>query len=96
MVVVIFIQLYNQNSHFSYSAALCSDPPTIVNGMMTFSGNSVNDTATYSCNSGFELIGDSTMMCTQNDANSAEFLVISPPVCRREYFIKLEPFSIVK
>ena len=70
------------------SAALCSDPPAIVNGMRTFSGNSVGDTATYSCNIGFELIGDSTTTCTQLDANSgAEFPAVPPPECRREYFI---------
>jgi len=51
--------------------------------MTSFTGNSVNDTATYTCNSGFELIGDATTTCTQVDAN---FAVFSPQVqfCRRE------------
>ena len=72
----------------SSSVALCSDPPTIVNGMRTFSGNSVNDTATYSCNSSFELIGDATTTCTAAaDGNSATFLPVPPPTCRREYCI---------
>ena len=66
-----------------FPAALCSDPVNIDNGMVTFTGNSIGDTATYSCNSGFELIGGATTTCTAVDANSAEF---SPqrPVCRRE------------
>ena len=57
--------------------------------MRTFSGNSVGDTATYSCNTGFELIGDSTTMCTQIEANSAEFPVVPPPECRREYCMNI-------
>ena len=65
------------------SAALCTDPVDIVNGMVTFTGNSIGDTATYTCNSGFELIGDATTTCTQVDANSAVFQP-AVPVCRRE------------
>ena len=68
----------------SYSAALCFDPVTIDNGMVTSTGASVGDTATYTCNLGFELIGDATTTCTQVDANSAAF-VPQPPVCRREF-----------
>ena len=75
--------------HFSCSAALCSDPPVIMNGMRTFDGNSVGDTATYSCDTGFELIGDSTTMCTQIDANFAEFPAVPPPECRREYCMNI-------
>ena len=56
---------------------------------MTFNGNSVGNTTTYSCNTGFELIGDSTTICTQIDANSAEFPVVPPPECRREYFMNI-------
>ena len=54
-----------------------------MNGTVTFTGNSVGDTATYTCNSGFELIGTATATCTQVDANSAAFLPV-PPVCRHE------------
>ena len=69
------------SSHISYSAALCDDPPEIMNGMVTFTGNSVGDTATYSCDSGFELIGGATTTCTQVNESSATF---PPPECRRE------------
>ena len=65
---------------------MCSDPVGIANGMVTFTGNSVGDTATYTCNSGFELIGSATATCIQVNGNSAAFSPV-PPVCRREYFI---------
>ena len=51
--------------------------------MMIFFGNSVGDTATYSCNSGFELIGGDTTTCIQVDANSTAFTPAAPE-CRRE------------
>ena len=70
--------------HHSCSAALCPDPADIVNGMMTFTGNSVGDTATYNCNLGFELIGNTFITCTQVDMNIATF-ASAAPVCRREY-----------
>ena len=70
--------------HHSYSAALCPDPADIVNGMVMFTGNFVGDTATYTCNSGFELIGNASTTCTQVDVNSASFFSAAP-VCRREY-----------
>ena len=66
------------------SAALCPDPVDIVNGMVTFTGNSVGDTASYTCNSDFELIGGATTTCTLVDVNTAVFTP-DPPVCRREY-----------
>ena len=69
----------------SCSAALCPDPDGIDNGMRTFTGNSVGDTATYTCNSGFELIGDPVTTCTAAmDGNSATFPPVPPPECRRE------------
>ena len=65
----------------------CPDPIDIVNGMVIFTGNFVGDTATYTCNSGFELIGDEMTTCTQVDANSATFQPAAP-VCRRECLAK--------
>ena len=67
----------------SSSVALCADPADIVNGMVTFTGNSVGDTATYTCNAGFELVGSATTTCTQVDVNTAAFSP-EPPVCSRE------------
>ncbi len=68
----------------SCSAALCPDPPAIVNGMVTISGNSVGDTATYTCDPSFELIRGATTTCTLVDVNTAIFSP-NPPSCRREY-----------
>ncbi len=67
-----------------YSAALCEDPVTIDNGMVTFNDNSVGAMATYTCDSGFELIGNATTTCTLVNMNSADFQP-TPPSCRREY-----------
>ena len=75
-------QLYHLDEFCS--AALCPDLPAIVNGMVTISGNSVGDTATYTCDPGFELIGVTTTTCTQVDVNTAVFST-NPPSCTREY-----------
>ena len=64
--------------------ALCLDLVDIEFGMVAFTGNSIGDTATYSCNPGFELIGEATTTCTLVDAYSA-ILQPAPPFCRREY-----------
>ncbi len=66
-----------------YSAALCDNQVDIDNGMATFTGNSIGDVATYTCNVGFELIGNGTATCTLVDMDSAEFQP-APPSCRRE------------
>ena len=67
-----------------YSAALCPDPDDIDNGMVTFTGSSIGDTATYSCDLDFVLIGGATTTCTLVDANSAAFQP-APPSCGCEY-----------
>ena len=74
--------------HIYFCTALCPDPVDPVNGMVTFTRNSINDTATYSCNMGFELVGSSTVTCTQVDVNSAAFSPV-PPVCRRKQCINV-------
>ena len=78
------INYYVHYLHSSCSAALCPDPAAIVNGMRTFTGISVGDTATYTCDSGFELIGVTTITCTEVDVITVAFSP-APPVCRREY-----------
>ena len=69
--------------HESCSAALCPGLVDIDNGMMTSTGNSIGDTATYTCDMGFELIGSVTTTCTRVDVNFAIFKP-APPSCRRE------------
>ena len=60
--------------------ALCDEPVDIDNGTVTFNGTLVGDMATYTCDSGFELIGDATRTCTLVNIDSAEFLP-APPSC---------------
>ena len=62
------------------SAVLCPDPADRANGMGTFTGNSFDDTVTYTCITGFELIGNVSIMCAEVDMNSAAFSPAAP-VC---------------
>ena len=81
---LLSVHQLNQSDE-SFSAALCPDPDGIVNGMVTFTGNSVGDTANYTCDPGFELIGDAMTTCTAAmDGNSASFPSVPPPECRRK------------
>ena len=49
--------------------------------MVTVMGRSVGDTASYTCNDGFELIGSMSVTCTSDGTWSDE-----PPMCRRKQF----------
>ena len=62
--------------------------------MVTFTGNSVGDTATYTCDPGFELIGTATTTCIQVDVNTVEFSP-DPPACMREYYYYYKPLLTV-
>ena len=88
--LIVDMYSFTSLSHTSSSAALCPNPPALANAMVTFTGNSVNDTATYTCNSGFELCGDPTTTCTAAlDWNFASFPAVPPPECKREYFLNI-------
>lgn len=64
---------------------MCPDPIGPANGGVTFTGNSVGDTVTYACDTGFELIGIAVTTCTQAiDGNTASF-ESAAPTCRRKY-----------
>ena len=87
--------MHNNTFFNSCSAALCPDPRNISNGIVTFTNNSVNGTATYSCNSGFELIGEATTTCTVMNMNSATFQPV-PPSCRGEHVLYTEePCTVI-
>ena len=64
------------------SIALCPDLSDPANGMVSMTGNSAGNAATYTCDAGYELIGSKTVTCmddgTWNDG---------PPMCRRKQFI---------
>ena len=65
--------------------------------MVAVTGNSVGDTATYSCDLGFELIGGAITTCAELGMNSAAFLP-APPSCSREYtdyiFLKMAAYQV--
>ena len=62
--------------------ALCEDPPEIVSGTVTPTGNSVGDTTTYSCDPGFNVVGTTTLICQQVSTSTAEWMP-DPPTCER-------------
>ena len=49
-----------------------------VNGMVMMTGNSIGDTATYSCNQGYELVGAEILTCLSIGAQWSDF----PPECK--------------
>ena len=65
---------------FILSVALCPTLGNPANGMVALSGTSVGDTAAYTCNDGFELVGAPLLNC-QADGTWDD----SPPMCRREF-----------
>ena len=61
------------------SLALCPDLVDPVNGMVMMTGNSVGDTATYSCNDGYSLSGVDMVTC-EDDGEWSDPLPICVPV----------------
>ena len=57
-----------------FVSALCPDP-SVADAMTTVTGNSVGDTATFTCDSGFELSGSATVTCT----------IVDEEDCRRKW-----------
>ena len=53
--------------------ATCDAPAAPANGGVTSTGNNVGATATYSCDSGYDLIGDATATCTDNGDGTGSF-----------------------
>ena len=60
---------------FSCLLALCSHPSAPTNGEVNVTGTSIGDIATYTCNVGFELIGNATATCIKDpSSNNASFV----------------------
>ena len=57
----------------------CPDLENPANGAVTVNGMNPGDTATYTCISGYELVGADTLTCGSDGMWSPE-----PPMCRRE------------
>uniref|UniRef100_A0A8D2Q1E1 Sushi, von Willebrand factor type A, EGF and pentraxin domain containing 1 n=1 Tax=Varanus komodoensis TaxID=61221 RepID=A0A8D2Q1E1_VARKO len=64
----------------------CGVPPPLENGIYTAEDFVAGSTVTYQCNSGYYLLGDSRMLCT----NSGSWTVISPS-CLGEFMNKIDP-----
>ena len=45
---------------------------------MTVGGNNIGDTATYTCDPGFDLVGDGTATCTDAGDGTASFQPDAP------------------
>ena len=59
----------------------CADPGAPDNGGVEVSGDDLGDTATYTCDTGYNLVGEAEATCTEaDDGNSASFKP-DPPVC---------------
>ena len=59
-MIIIYLMLF---------VAACPAPPQLVNGNSTTTGGSpstAGDTATYTCDPGYELIGDRVLTCQVN------------------------------
>ena len=61
---------------------MCPTLGNPTNGVVDLSGTSVGDTATYTCDSGYELVGTPVLNCLANGAWDN-----SPPVCRCELVV---------
>ena len=57
--------------------AYCLNYTDLKNGRVSLSGVSVGDTATFTCNDGYELVGDSSLICLSDGSWDS-----SPPVCQ--------------
>ena len=51
---------------------MCPDLDDPDNGAVTVNGRGAGDTADYSCNTGYELVGDMTRTCMSNSQWSGE------------------------
>ena len=81
--------IYNtfmQTALVSLTTAGCPVLSSIPFGSVSQTGREIGDTATYTCNTGYELVGPPTRTCTQINPATADF-VPSEPSCRRKFEI---------
>ena len=66
-----------------HAALECNSPPNIINGTVSTNGHNhiVSSKATYSCNSGYSLIGADTLTCIQK--GSGAFWDQEVPTCSK-------------
>ena len=66
-----------------FDAEECPQLSDIPFGSVSQTGRQVGDTATYTCNTGYELVGPPVRTCTQINPDTADFDG-DEPVCRRK------------
>ena len=69
----------------------CEDLPDPSNGRVELSGNTPDSTATYSCNTGYRLVGAETRIC-QSDG----FWSLEEPICECKFFVSLKVLMPLK
>ena len=70
---------YSSAIHIVFHLIECPSLDDIPNGSVSLSGNTTGDIAVYTCDDGFELVGDPTRVCMNDTTWSGE-----PPTCRRK------------
>ena len=77
---------------------MCPDLTAPVNGSVTVTGHRTGDTAEYSCDGGYELVGDQTRKCMSNSQWSGQTpsCQISPGNELHVYKVKLHVYKITK
>ena len=76
--IIIYIPLVF--SSYIIIAAVCADLPDPANGNIKLTGTEFGDTASYSCDVGFQLVGPAERICLANGRWSG-----SLPVCNGEF-----------
>ena len=66
------------------SIAICSELSNPAFGTVTLSGRTLNSTATYTCNSGYNLVGIPTRTCEELNFATADWSGTAP-ICERTY-----------
>lgn len=59
--------MYSNNDHFFLSVILCHSAPVILNGKRSSGNNHAGAEITYTCNSGYKLVGKSKLTCQNNN-----------------------------
>ena len=74
----------NDGAYFSTECPRLDDPP---DGTVSVTGYSIGDTATYSCDDGFDLVGEAMRTCMDNSQWSGD----APQCISRKYTYILNP-----
>ena len=69
---------------YVYAVVDCGMLPSISNGEVSQLSTTVGSVATYSCNNGFDLVGQSSRSCLASKRWSG-----SPPTCQRELHVTI-------